>query len=211
MCDRPGARLSESPASSGGTTPVTPEILLRMRATRPEALGGSGTTLGGSLPRVEPDPRDRSGTLAAVADANGGIPSSSETPHSRYASSPAEQSRGLSVTGQPGPQQTVARSVQRNASNGVSGGVAKPASSKAGPPIPASRRVATSIEMTSDLRDRLRATFRATRELESEDTLRQMFEKLIEDECARREDLYNNGLAFVGGERNLPRGRPLGG
>lgn len=70
--------------------------------------------------------------------------------------------------------------------------------------------VKTTIEMPVQLRDRMRAVFRATSSIEGEDTLKEMLNKLIEQECSRREAIYNNGAPFDGGERNLPRGRPLG-
>lgn len=63
--------------------------------------------------------------------------------------------------------------------------------------------------LPADLRFRMRAMYRATKDAEDEMYLSEMLARIIERECERREQLYNGGARFTGGERNLPRGRPL--
>lgn len=61
---------------------------------------------------------------------------------------------------------------------------------------------------TTDVRrNRLRATFRATKDFEDEEYVTEFLEKALDAECTRREQLYNNGQPFTGGEKALPRGR----
>lgn len=63
------------------------------------------------------------------------------------------------------------------------------------------------IKTSEARRNRLRATFLATRDLEDELYVTELVEKAIDAECARREQLYNGGQPFPGGDRALPRGR----
>lgn len=74
----------------------------------------------------------------------------------------------------------------------------------------AAKKPSITVELPADLRERARAVFRHTKHLEGPEFFNELIAELLERECERREQLYNNGERFLGGERPLPRGRPFG-
>jgi hypothetical protein len=72
-----------------------------------------------------------------------------------------------------------------------------------------STEVKVAFNMPIDLRDRLRAAFRATKNSEGEIFLAEMYNAAIEREVSRREALYNNSQTFPGGDVPMPRGKPF--
>jgi hypothetical protein len=65
------------------------------------------------------------------------------------------------------------------------------------------------VYLPSDLRQRARAAFNATRTLEADASFSDMVTKAIEAEVTRREIEHNNGQRYAGGHDQLPTGRPL--
>jgi len=76
-------------------------------------------------------------------------------------------------------------------------------------PVKESATWKMTFHLPSDLRLRVRAVFKATKDFEGELTFAQMLSGIIERECEAREAKYNKGERFRGGEQNLPRGRPF--
>ena len=70
-------------------------------------------------------------------------------------------------------------------------------------------KIATTVYITTDLRTRSRAAFKATQHLEGDASYSEMINKAIAAEVERRENEYNSGAAFAGGNEPLPMGRPL--
>ena len=64
------------------------------------------------------------------------------------------------------------------------------------------------FRLPNDLRERVRAVFRATRVMEGDEYFSEMLCRIIEQECVRRESVYNGGERFPEAGR-LPRGRPF--
>ena len=71
------------------------------------------------------------------------------------------------------------------------------------------RRPNLTIDIEPDLRARVRAVYKATHDREGEDTFQGMIWKVLEDLCIRREQYYNNGQRFDGGDEAFRRGRPI--
>lgn len=61
-----------------------------------------------------------------------------------------------------------------------------------------------------ELRDRVRAAFTMTHAQERHRTFSDFVCAILEAETDRLEKRYNEGQPFDGGDRSLPRGRPLG-
>ena len=71
------------------------------------------------------------------------------------------------------------------------------------------KKTTLTVELPVDLRARVRATFRATKDIEGPEFFAQFMAQLLEQECDRREALYNGGQPFPDGDKMLPRGRPF--
>ncbi|SDZ48410.1 hypothetical protein [Herbiconiux ginsengi] len=78
--------------------------------------------------------------------------------------------------------------------------------------VPGARRhrIKVTFELDSDLRMRARTMFKLTGDDEGDVSFGGMLATLIENECIRRERLYNGGRPFEGTDRRLRPGRPLG-
>lgn len=70
-------------------------------------------------------------------------------------------------------------------------------------------RIKVTFELDSDLRMRARTMFKRTGESEGDLSFGGMIATLIENECLRRERVYNGGRPFEGMDINLRPGRPL--
>lgn len=71
------------------------------------------------------------------------------------------------------------------------------------------QKTTLTVELPIDLRNRVRATFRATKDREGPEFFAEFLAQLLEQECERRENLFNGGQPFPGGDKMLPRGRPF--
>jgi hypothetical protein len=56
----------------------------------------------------------------------------------------------------------------------------------------------------------MRRTYNETRPLIRYKTLSEFICAAVETECARLEDLYNNGEPYEGDPTDVPKGRPVG-
>lgn len=70
--------------------------------------------------------------------------------------------------------------------------------------------VKVTVLASPHLRDRVRAAYTMTHAQENHRTFSEFVCSLLEAEASRLETVYNSGHPFVGGDRSLPRGRPLG-
>ncbi|RFA06771.1 hypothetical protein B7R21_18530 [Subtercola boreus] len=70
--------------------------------------------------------------------------------------------------------------------------------------------VKVTVLASPQLRDRVRAAYTMTHAQENHRTFSEFVCSLLEAEASRLETVYNSGHPFVGGDRSLPRGRPLG-
>lgn len=77
-------------------------------------------------------------------------------------------------------------------------------------PEPRRHKIKVTFELDSDLRMRARTMFKLTGEDEGDVSFSGMLATLIENECIRRERVYNGGRPFEGTDRKLRPGRPLG-
>lgn len=71
------------------------------------------------------------------------------------------------------------------------------------------RPLTVTFAIPQDLRTRARAMFRATAQVEGDDSFAGMLCSIIERECERREARYNAGERFTGGEQMLLPGRKI--
>jgi hypothetical protein len=76
-----------------------------------------------------------------------------------------------------------------------------------GVPTPAIERI--SFDLPADLRQRVRAAFKATRNDEDDESFGDMMRKIVAAECERREAVYNGGQRYSGDSRPLRAGRPI--
>lgn len=63
--------------------------------------------------------------------------------------------------------------------------------------------------MSHEVRNRARAAFKATAHLEGDASWSAFIEQAVLTETQRREQLYNDGQEYAGGERALAPGRPI--
>jgi len=77
-------------------------------------------------------------------------------------------------------------------------------------PVSRRHKIKVTFELDSDLRMRARTMFKLTGEDEGDVSFGGMLATLIENECIRRERVYNGGRPFEGTDRKLRPGRPLG-
>jgi hypothetical protein len=86
---------------------------------------------------------------------------------------------------------------------------APPASSYAppAPPVPSAAQVKLTVRIPRELRDRFRAMFHYTSAIEGDQSMGELLETLMDRECLRREQEYNGGQPFTGGQIPLLRGR----
>jgi hypothetical protein len=84
----------------------------------------------------------------------------------------------------------------------------KPRSRRAAAPT-SSRKPSATFYIPEALQARGRAAYRATAHIEGDESYSHMAAKAYEAEVVRREQLYNNGEPFGGGQGPLPAGRPL--
>lgn len=91
-----------------------------------------------------------------------------------------------------------------------SAGVQRSAGEEFDAPEPRRHKIKVTFELDSDLRMRARTMFKLTGEDEGDVSFGGMLATLIENECIRRERVYNGGRPFEGTDRKLRPGRPLG-
>lgn len=72
-----------------------------------------------------------------------------------------------------------------------------------------SRKPSATFYIPEALQARGRAAYRATANVEGDESYSHMVAKAYEAEVVRRETRYNNGEPFSGGQGPLPAGRPL--
>ena len=89
-------------------------------------------------------------------------------------------------------------------------GVQRSAGEEFDAPEPRRHKIKVTFELDSDLRMRARTMFKLTGEDEGDVSFGGMLATLIENECIRRERVYNGGRPFEGTDRKLRPGRPLG-
>lgn len=89
-------------------------------------------------------------------------------------------------------------------------GVQRLAGEEFNAPEPRRHKIKVTFELDSDLRMRARTMFKLTGEDEGDVSFGGMLATLIENECIRRERVYNGGRPFEGTDRKLRPGRPLG-
>ncbi len=82
-----------------------------------------------------------------------------------------------------------------------------PAAPPAGSPAKATAQLNVSIP--KDVRQRIRAAYRATAAAEGRRSFSDLVAAVLDAEAQRLEGRYNNGEPFTGGEQALPPGRPL--
>ncbi|WP_348789645.1 hypothetical protein [Leifsonia sp. NPDC080035] len=71
-------------------------------------------------------------------------------------------------------------------------------------------RTTVTFYLPDELRNRARAAYRSTSNVEGDRSWSEMVGKALLAEVQRRETLHNGGRAFIGSDAPLPPGRPIG-
>ncbi|MBG6191723.1 hypothetical protein IWX64_002690 [Arthrobacter sp. CAN_A212] len=145
--------------------------------------------------QVSPEPAAKP-ALAPVVD---------PTPAGQLAQQPEPVAQAAPAVVTPAPQAPVAVAEPS---------VATPAAEVVAPPVtksPEDKPVKDSFYHSKESHRRLRSTYLETRHLTKYKSLSDFISSLIDQECTRLEELYNDGEPFSTDPNEMPRGRPVDG